>query len=246
MPTPWRVLISRFGLGLLDFLLPQFCRFCGKAAGNWEDRALCADCAAKVDWVASPLCPGCGRTYATREGEDHLCGACQAEPPPFARARAAVIYDGPVAEAIKKFKYGRRLDLLPVMQYWLRQPACRKLVDAADLIVPVPLHARRLKERGFNQALLLAQSFSDKPLAREALIRVRHTVPQSGLNPRERRENVRKAFAAPRPEDLKGKNVLLVDDVYTTGATVRECARVLRRARASVVTVLTVARVRHD
>lgn len=245
MPTLWRARISQLGLDLLDFFLPQFCRFCGKSAGNGAEPALCADCAAKVDWVASPLCPHCGRVFATREGEDHLCGACQTEPSPFARARAAVIYEGPAADAVKKFKYGRRLDLLPVLQHWLRRrPACRELVDAADLLTPVPLHVRRLKERGFNQALLLAQAFPDKPLAREALIRVRHTVPQSGLNPKERRENVKKAFAAPRPEDIKGKRVLLIDDVYTTGATVRECAKVLRKAGAREVNVLTVARVR--
>jgi ComF family protein len=151
-----------------------------------------------------------------------------------------------VAEAIKRFKYGRRLDLLPVMQHWLKQPACRELVDAADLVAPVPLHPRRLKERGFNQALLLAKAFFDKPLAREALIRVRHTMPQSGLNPKERRENVKKAFSIPRPEDIRGKNVVLIDDVYTTGATVRECAKVLSQAGAREVNVLTVARVRHD
>jgi ComF family protein len=138
------------------------------------------------------------------------------------------------------------MDLLPMMQRWLTTPACRELADAADLLVAVPLHVRRLKERGFNQALLLAQAFPDKPLAREALIRVRHTVPQSGLNPRERRENVKRAFAAPRPEDLKGKNVLLIDDVYTTGATVRECAKVLLKAGAREVNVLTVARVRYE
>jgi ComF family protein len=151
-----------------------------------------------------------------------------------------------VAEAIKKLKYSRRMDILPVMQHWLTRPACRELVDAAEVLVPVPLHTRRLKERGFNQAVLLAQAFPEKPLARETLVRVRHTPPQTGLNPKERRENVRKAFAVPRPEEVKGKTILLVDDVYTTGATVRECAKVLLKAGAREVNVLTVARVRHD
>jgi ComF family protein len=155
-----------------------------------------------------------------------------------------MIYEGPVAEAIKKFKYSRRMDMLPVLRHWLNQPACHQMVAAADLLVPVPLHVRRLQDRGFNQALLLAQAFPHKPLGREALIRVRHTVPQSGLNPRERRENVNKAFAVHHPEDIKGKRIVLVDDVYTTGATVRECARVLRQAGAREVTVLTVARAR--
>lgn len=239
-------LISRLGLRLLDFFLPKVCLFCGALAAAGSEHALCSDCEAAIDWVGSPLCPRCGKIYAARDGADHLCGPCQTEPPPFAQARAAAVYEGQVAGAIKKFKYGRRMDMLPVMRQWLKQPACRELVEKADLLVPVPLHTRRLKERGFNQALLLAQAFPEKPLAREALIRVRHTLPQTGLNPKERRENVRKAFAVPRPEEVKGKHILMVDDVYTTGATVRECARVLFKAGAKEVNVLTVARVRHD
>ena len=116
----------------------------------------------------------------------------------------------------------------------------------ADLIVPVPLHPKRLKQRGFNQALLLARAFPEVPLGREAVVRVRHTVPQVELKPKERRDNVKGAFAVPDPALVKGKNVLLLDDVYTTGATVRECAKVLRRAGARRVDVLTVARVKHD
>lgn len=236
--------MHRLALALLDFFLPRFCPFCGGRLPDDPDQALCPDCAAKVEEVASPLCLRCGKIFAAREGADHLCGDCHSEPPPFVRARAMVVYAGPVAEAIKRFKYGRRLDLLPVLHRWLQQPVGRELADAADLLVPVPLHVRRLQERGFNQALLLAQTFPHKPLAREALIRVRHTVPQSGLNPKERRENVKKAFAVPDPGDIMGKKVLLLDDLYTTGATVRECARVLVRAGAGEVAVLTVARVK--
>jgi ComF family protein len=135
---------------------------------------------------------------------------------------------------------------LPAMQSWLRRPPCLELLDEADLVAPVPLHPKRLRARGFNQALLLARGLSDTPVAREALTRVRHTAPQVGLNPKERRENVKGAFAVPEPAGVKGKNVLLLDDLYTTGATVRECARVLRRAGAHRVDVLTVARVRHE
>ena len=170
--------------------------------------------------------------FVAREGPDHLCGDCQTDPPPFARARAAVVYDGPVTQAITGFKFGRHMAFLPVMQHWLQRPRCLELVEAADLLVPVPLHPRRMRHRGFNQALLLAQAFPEAPVAREALVRTRHTVPQVGLNPKERRENVKGAFAVPRPGEGKGKNVLLVDDLYTTGATVRECARVLRKAGA--------------
>jgi ComF family protein len=154
--------------------------------------------------------------------------------------------EGPAGQAIKRFKYYRRLDLLPVMQYWLRRPLCRELVEAADLVAPVPLHPRRLKQRGFNQALLLAQAFPEVHLERELVTRVRHTPPQTGLNAKERRDNVKGAFTVSRPDLVKGKNILLIDDVFTTGATVKECARVLRKAGAHQVDVLTVARVRYE
>ena len=135
---------------------------------------------------------------------------------------------------------------LPVMQRWLNRPLCRELVDDAELIVPVPLHPKRLKHRGFNQALLLAQAFPQAALAREAVVRTRHTPPQVGLNPKERRVNVKGAFAVPDPALVKGKSVLLIDDLFTTGSTVKECARVLLKAGARQVEVLTVARVRYD
>jgi ComF family protein len=184
--------------------------------------------------------------FPGREGADRVCGDCQTDPPPFARARAAAIYDGPVAAAVKRFKFGRQLAYLPLMQSWLQAPRCRELAAGADWLIPVPLHPRRLKHRGFNQALLLAQAFPEAPLAREALLRVRHTVPQVQLKPKERRDNVKGAFAVPDPALVKGKNLLLVDDLYTTGATARECARVLSRAGAARVEVLTVARVKFD
>ncbi len=238
--------LKRLALDLLEFFLPRLCVFCGGVVEQEAAAAVCGECENQVQWVASPLCPCCGRVFARREGADHLCGPCQTDPPAFTRARAAALYEGPVALAITRFKYGRRLDHLPVLQSWLKKPWCRELVAGAELILPVPLHPRRLKARGFNQALLLAETFPETPLRRETLVRVRHTPPQVGLNPRERRENVQGAFALPRPQEVKGKTVLLVDDLYTTGATVRECARVLKRAGAEQVDVLTVARVRHD
>lgn len=241
--------LKRLTLTALDFFLPRLCVFCQEAVGAEAPCAVCRACEARLDWVKSPLCPCCGRVFPVREGTDHLCGSCQSDPPPFSRARAALLYDeeGPSGVAIKSFKYRRRLDMLPVMHHWLSSPVCQELAAQADLIVPVPLHPRRLRERGFNQALLLAQAFTGLPLARELLVRVRHTPPQTTLkNPKERRENVRGAFAVPRPELVRGKKVLLVDDVFTTGATVRECARTLRRAGAREVLVLTVARVRFD
>ncbi len=241
--VPW---LKQFGFRVLDFFLPRLCLFCGGVVAAEAKAAVCTDCEGKIEWVESPVCPCCGLVFPTREGEDRLCGPCQTDPPPFARARAAAVYEGPVATAIKRFKFARQMAYLPVLQHWLQQSRCQELVEEADLLIPVPLHRRRLQYRGFNQALLLARAFPDANVDREMLARVRHTVPQIGLNPKERRDNVHRAFAVPRPQEVKGKNVLLVDDLFTTGATVRECARVLRRAGARRVEVLTVARVRDD
>jgi ComF family protein len=228
---------------ILEFFLPRLCLFCGAAVGEEAAAAVCPECEARIDWVKSPLCTCCGRMFDSRDGADRLCGDCQAEPPPFERARAAALYDGPVAQAIKGFKFNRQMAFLPVMQLWLRRPLCRDLAAAADLLVPVPLHPKRLKSRGFNQALLLARTFPELPWSRDALVRTRHTVPQVELKPRERQANVKGAFAVRDPALVQGKQVLLMDDLYTTGATVKECARVLRRAGARRVEVLTVARV---
>jgi ComF family protein len=238
--------LKKSAFRVLDFFLPRLCLFCGGVVAEEAAAAVCGDCEGKIEWVESPVCSCCGLVFPSREGEDRLCGPCQTEPPPFARARAAAIYEGPVAAAIKRFKFARQMAYLPVLQHWLQQPRSQELVEAADLLVPVPLHRRRLQNRGFNQALLLARAFPAAQVGREVLARVRYTVPQIGLNPKERRDNVHRAFAVPCPQEVKGKNVLLVDDLFTTGATVRECARVLRRAGAKRVEVLTVARVQDE
>ncbi|MCL4502972.1 MAG: ComF family protein [Deltaproteobacteria bacterium] len=245
--TPFRLPgLKRFGLTMLEFFLPRLCLFCAAGVGEEAAQAICPECEARIEWVKSPLCPGCGRLFGS--GDDRLCGDCQTDPPPFDRARAAAVYDpdGVVGQAIKRFKFGRQIVYQPLLQSWLSRPELLELVTEADLLLPVPLHPRRLKARGFNQALLLAQGFPDRPIGREVLNRVRHTVPQVGLNPKERRNNVKGAFGVSQPETVKGKNILLIDDLYTTGSTVAECARVLRRAGAARVEVLTVARVKPE
>lgn len=229
---------------LLEFFLPRLCLFCGAAVGEEAAVAVCPECESQIEWAASPLCTICGEVFSSRDGVDRVCGDCTADPPAFSRARAAAIYDGCAALAVKRFKFARQMAYLPVMQHWLQRSLGLELLADADLIVPVPLHPKRLRQRGFNQALLLAKAFPRVPLAREVLARVRHTVPQVELKPKERRDNVKGAFAVPDPALVKGKNILLLDDVYTTGATVRECAKVLHRAGASRVEVLTVARVK--
>ena len=239
--------LKRLGLTVLEFFLPRLCLFCGVAVGEEAAVAVCPECEAQIEWVESPLCTCCGRVFADREGRrPRLRGLPDGPAPLCPGPGRGHFYDGPVAQAITRFKFCRQMAFLPVMQHWLKRPLCLELVAAADLLAPVPLHPRRIKNRGFNQSLLLAQAFPEAPVAREAVVRTRHTAPQVGLNPKERRDNVKGAFAVPDPALVKGKSVLLIDDLYTTGATVKECARVLRRAGARRVEVLTVARVKHD
>jgi ComF family protein len=179
--------------------------------------------------------------------EGRLCGGCRLDPPEFSYARAATRYEDVVREALHAFKFrGRR---------GLAAPLGDLLVDALseglpagvpDLILPVPLHPRRERERGFNQARLLAGRVGrawGRPVRADVLARSRATTSQTDLDGVARRANVRGAFRVRRPELIAGRHVVLVDDILTTGATVSECARTLRAAGAATVGVLAVARV---
>lgn len=167
---------------------------------------------------------------------EHLCARCVTHPPPYEWARSRYRYGSELAVAIGRFKYGRSIELGRVLGPLLGE------LPGGDLVVPVPLHRRRLRAREFNQSLELARAAWPRvPIDPLALKRLRDTPPQTGLNLRERRENVRGAFVAERSR-VSGREILLVDDVLTTGATVESCARALRRAGAGSVFVLTLAR----
>ena len=195
--------------------------------------------------ITSPLCPRCGVPHGTEGGIDHPCGSCILTPPPFDAARGALLYDGPLQELIHRHKYGHKAHLRrPLALLAIRHltPFVRSV--SPDMIVPVPLHPTRLRERGFNQAVLMGSVLAREwhlPLLRHTLRRVRPTVAQVTLSASERRANVRCAFAVADPARVAGKRILLLDDVATTGSTVSECARVLKGAGASAVFVATVA-----
>jgi ComF family protein len=228
---------------ILDFFLPGFCLFCQAPVTLGSASLACSQCLGEIALIPQPYCTCCGAPFRAAAGLEHLCQDCLTNPPPFTRARAVAFYDGAVLAAIHRLKYQRQLIFAKFLGQLLTASPVAQLVDTADLLVPVPLHPQRLRGRGFNQALLLAQTFPEVPLAREILVRRRPTLPQVTLNPQERQSNVKGAFLVPDQAALAGKTVLLVDDVYTTGATVKECARALRKAGAENVEVLTVARV---
>jgi ComF family protein len=198
------------------------------------------------------LCERCGRPFLTAAGDDHVCGDCIARAPAFFSARAWACYPNgatgghPLRQVVQKFKYGRKVSLGKPLGRLLAH-GCREFVAACkpDVIVPVPLHRARLRWRGFNQSVLLGREVSRVsriPIELFLLTRDRETLPQTQLSEDERRKNVRGAFSVRPDAATAGSTVLLVDDVYTSGATVNECSRVLKRAGARTVYVLTLAR----
>jgi ComF family protein len=209
------------------------------------DRIMCRNCLARIVPLRAALCPSCGRFFEGSE-EDHLCGACLEQAPPFSLHRSAGRYGGLLKDAILLLKYrgcrplGR--DLARFAHNALRRE--EGLWWEAKCIVPVPLHRRRRRERGFNQAEVIAREvgrLAEIRVERRALRKIRLTAAQTSLEPGERRVNVRGAYGVALPERIRDKVVLLVDDVYTTGATIRECASELRKAGAREVRAITLA-----
>jgi ComF family protein len=198
-----------------------------------------------IKFIHSPTCPACGRPFAAEGQPEHLCHACLNAPYHFAKARAVTFYDGSVLEAVHRFKFGKKIIYARTLA-GLRTGDGLFNLDHFDLFVPVPLHVKRLRQRGFNQTLLLLREWAGEEKKDKidftTLVRYRWTEPQTNLKHHERRKNIKGAFAVKRPDKVRGKNILLCDDVFTTGATVNECARVLKEAGAREVSVLTLAR----
>ncbi|RII28733.1 MAG: amidophosphoribosyltransferase [Geobacter sp.] len=230
----------------LDILFPPLCHICRTFIPGAGPLHICAGCREAITPISSPLCDLCGMPFVTIGGSDHRCGACSLSPPRFDSARAATRFDGPIREMIHRFKYDRRVQLArPLGLITSETLAPWIALTSADLVVPVPLHVRRLRQRGFNQAILIGQVLARQwqlPLDRTCLRRIRWTEPQVNLAATERAVNVRGAFAVSAPSRVEGRRVLLVDDVFTTGSTVAECARTLKGAGAAEVRVVTVAR----
>ena len=215
---------------------------------------LCPGCISGLTAAVPPICACCGIMFKVREGDDHLCGECITAPKNFNMARAAFVYDQIVMDVIHGYKYKGKIQLAgPLGKNMLT--AFMKFWDnhLIDFIMPVPLHNNKFRQRGFNQSYLLVKNWkklwagsNDKmpsfAIAKNALKRIRPTAPQTGLGRADRLSNIKGAFAVDYRGTLESKKVLLVDDVYTTGATVNECARVLLGAGVQSVDVLTLAR----
>jgi ComF family protein len=228
-----------------ELLFPPVCIGCRKQVS--QPGTLCGACWPGLRFLERPWCEVMGTPFTHDMGEGFLSADAIANPPPFKRARAAVAYSGAARQMVHRLKYNDRTDLAPWMARWMLRAGAELLQDG-EIIVPVPLHWRRFFSRRFNQSAELARAIaglSAKRFEPSAVRRVKVTRQQVGLGLREREENVRGAFRVPAEAEIeiRGRHVLIVDDVYTTGATVSAVAKALKKAGATNVDILTFARV---
>ncbi len=242
MATTAAGLLRSFWSAGLDFVLPPRCPGCGLIVDG--DHRFCVDCWQALEFLGPPACARCAVPLPHDLGADALCGACHADPPAFDRAAAAVAY-GEVARTVAlRLKHGGRPGVARTMAFHMVRLVGAVASDA--LVVPVPLHRWRLWSRGYNQALLIARGLADRSgldCIPDLLVRTKATPMLRGLGRKARAKAVAGAFAVAGKVRVKGRTILLIDDVYTSGATADACARALKRAGAAEVRLLCWARV---
>ncbi|MBI5683320.1 MAG: ComF family protein [Deltaproteobacteria bacterium] len=229
---------------LLDIIAPHVCHICGRRADSY----LCKDCVQGINLINDGFCTICGIPFISKASSLHVCGRCIKKKPKFTMARSIGIYEDVLMDAVHKLKYNGKTSLAKPLGLLMAEKlsSAFSLEPKAFLIVPVPLHKKRLKERGFNQSLLLAREVAKTHHIHLDYLnfkRIRYTEPQINLKDKDRLKNVKGAFSVKDALIFKGKKILLIDDVYTTGATVTECVKVLKKAGAKTVHVFTLARV---
>ena len=234
--------LRRIGSGLVDVVLPPRCLACGENVD--EPDALCGKCWGQMTFFAPPWCANCGLPFPYPMDDNAVCGDCARERRAWDRARAVLRYDRHSRSLVLGLKHADHTHLTGAFGRWMYR-AGGEVLDGADLTVPVPLHWTRLLKRRYNQAALLAHAIraaGGPPTAADWLVRRRRTPSQGHLGAIARERNVRGAIALRRGRSVARKRIVIVDDVMTTGATADECARVLKRAGAEFVGVLTLAR----
>ena len=224
---------------LLDFVLPPVCPICKEPV--CEKDTLCSRCFKSIHFVTNPCCSVCGRPFSFDVLGVRVCAKCLANPPLFKKALSVAVYDEMSKKLILPFKHGDQLDLVPLLSKMMALRG-RSLIQNSNIIIPVPLHRLRLLKRKYNQSAVIAHRLArmfDKDYIPDGLKRIRYTPSQGKFSPEQRKKNVTNAFRINSHISVKEKAVLLVDDVLTTGATANECAKVLLKAGAKRVDLLT-------
>jgi ComF family protein len=231
----------------MRFFLPVQCSNCSSLLTDDPIPHFCSDCWSTISLMPDTRCTRCDRPFpssiATTYSRNHVCQPCAERPPSYTKAWTLYPYLPPLQHAIRLFKYQGKVSLAAPLAALMiaRLPP----LNSVDVIMPVPLHIQKLREREFNQSLLLADHIGrslDIPVAYANLVRTAPTPPQTTLSRKSRQKNLRRAFAVRRPDAIVNKCVLLIDDVFTTGTTVNECAKALRRAGSADVFALTLSR----
>jgi len=232
--------------GFWQLLYPPRCGCCGSPVSALQSDCLCTSCSSQITFLHSPLCCCCGAGLSPDAGvENRWCGSCLKKPPVFDTARSLFAYQGPVRTLLHRLKYASDTRAALTMGSLIEQAGDVRSKRAYDLIIPVPLFRSRLRQRGLNQALVLAKMIfpgQKEKIEPMLLIRVKNTLSQTRLSGKERRKNLRGAFAInPGSAPVAGR-VCLVDDIFTTGTTATECTRILKKNGADSVDILTCAR----
>ena len=243
--------VIKYSINIKDRVFPPRCGGCGRPVKPGQLVEFCEQCLSILPWIVRPFCLKCGKDFNPSNAADagrfsfRICASCRVKQPGFEAGRSAFRYEGVARQAVQSLKFRGRKTLAESFAILLE----KRLVDepifleGVDLVIPVPLHPSRRRERGFNQSALVAWELSKRlgiPFSEKALIRNRGTRPQVGLSAKERADNIRGAFQA--NEEVMGKVILLIDDVMATGATASACSRALRVAGATETRVLTLAR----
>ncbi len=238
-----RAILAAVGTGLLDYALPPRCPGCGVVVAGAH--RFCLDCWRGLDFLGGPACARCGDPFPDGFGEG-MCARCADRPPAYDAMAAAVAYGAAARALALRLKYAGRPGVAGTMARQMARLVEGQAGGEGAVLVPVPLHRWRLWRRGYNQAALVARALGRRTglaVDVDLLVRTRATPPMKGLGPRERARLVHDVFAVPRADRAAGRRVILVDDVYTTGATADACARALKRAGAAHVRVVCWARV---
>ena len=222
----------------LNILFPETCPVCSKKSRDHQIAPICSECWNSIGPYTGAMCQRCGKPLVSDSST--FCGGCLESEPAFVSARSFGLYDGVLRKAINHLKYyGRRRLAGPLAEMMIGMQ-----LPQADTVIPVPLHKSRHRQREFNQSALFARHVArnlNAALIINSLTKIRDTAPQVGLSYKERVKNVRNAFGTENKDNIAGKKIILVDDVVTTGSTIRECAKVLKKTGASRVYVVSLA-----